>query len=62
MCSPVSFMSKMQTGTVKRQRIEELHIIELNMVKYLCIMLVIGLMFICHFHLRGSLKQSTLGS
>jgi len=51
----------MQAGTVKRERIEQLRINELNMVKYLCIMLVIGLMFICHFHLRGILKQSTLG-
>jgi len=58
-CTRLQFLSKMQAATVKKGRIEELHIMELNRVKYLCIMLLIVLMFICHFHLRGSLKQST---
>jgi len=39
-------MSKIQAGTIKRGHIEELHVTELNRLKYLCIVLLTGLMFI----------------
>jgi hypothetical protein len=60
MCPTANFMSKMQASTVIRRRIEELHIIELIRVKYLCVMLLVVLMFLCHFHLQDNIKQSTL--